>query len=113
MNAFEITSRWLNQWRTTKRRIARVIRLAIFASDDVIAAGVRGRKGPLSSSLRAITRIGGAIKQFVGSDVAEKENSVCLVNEVGQILFEEKVDSDPGMLTRAASQACACGAHRI
>jgi transposase len=28
------------------------------------------------------------MKQYVGLDVSQKETSVCVVNEVGQVLFE-------------------------
>jgi len=39
------------------------------------------------------------MKQYVGLDVSQKETSVCVVNEVGQVLFEGKAKSDPGALT--------------
>lgn len=39
------------------------------------------------------------MKQFVGLDVSQKETSVCVVDEVGQVLFEGKAKSDPGALT--------------
>jgi transposase len=39
------------------------------------------------------------MKQYVGLDVSQKETSVCVVNEVGQVLFEGKSKSDPGALT--------------
>jgi transposase len=39
------------------------------------------------------------MKQYVGLDVSQKETSVCVVNEAGQLLFEGKVKSDPGALT--------------
>src|ERR1700733_2817404 len=70
-----------------------------FEHDHVIAVGTRGTKGPLCSSPHAITRIGGAMKQYVGLDVSQRETSVCVVNEAGQILFEGKAKSDPGALT--------------
>src|SRR6476646_4905106 len=38
------------------------------------------------------------MKQYVGLDVSQKETSVCVVNEVGQVLFEGKAKSDPGAL---------------
>ncbi|WP_271553612.1 IS110 family transposase [Bradyrhizobium sp. CCBAU 45394] len=38
------------------------------------------------------------MKQYVGLDVSQKETSVCVVDEVGQILFEGKAKSDPGAL---------------
>lgn len=41
----------------------------------------------------------GTTKQYVGLDVSQKETSVCVVNEVGQVLFEGKAKSDPGALT--------------
>ena len=39
------------------------------------------------------------MKQYVGLDVSQKETSVCVVGEVGQVLFEGKVKSHPGALT--------------
>jgi hypothetical protein len=39
------------------------------------------------------------MKQYVGLDVSQKETSVCVVDEVGQVLFEGKAKSDPGSLT--------------
>jgi transposase len=39
------------------------------------------------------------MKQYVGLDVSQKETSVCVVNEVGQVLFEGTAKSDPGALT--------------
>ena len=39
------------------------------------------------------------MKQYVGLDVSQKETSVCVVDEVGQVLFEGKAKSDPGALT--------------
>ncbi|MEY9595590.1 transposase [Bradyrhizobium japonicum] len=48
------------------------------------------------------------MKQYVGLDVSQKETSVCVVDEVGQILFEGKAKSDPGALA-----ACfASGRHK-
>ena len=38
------------------------------------------------------------MKQYVGLDVSQKETSVCVVDEVGQVLFEGKAKSDPGAL---------------
>ena len=38
------------------------------------------------------------MKQYVGLDVSQKETSVCVVNEVGQVFFEGKAKSDPGAL---------------
>ena len=54
------------------------------------------------------------MKQYVGLDVSQKETSVCVVDEVGQVLFEGKAKSDPGGAHGTASQAGATGgAHRI
>jgi transposase len=38
------------------------------------------------------------MKQYVGLDVSQKENSVCVIDEVGQVVFEGKAKSDPGVL---------------
>jgi len=40
------------------------------------------------------------MKQYVGLDVSQKETSVCIINESGQIVFEGKAPSDPGALAR-------------
>lgn len=46
--------------------------------------------------------------------MSQKETSVCLVDEVGQVLFERKAKSDPGGAHGTASQAGATGgAHQI
>lgn len=39
------------------------------------------------------------MKQYVGLDVSQKETSVCVVNEMGTIIFEGRAKSDPGALT--------------
>ncbi|MBN8977069.1 MAG: IS110 family transposase [Rhizobiales bacterium] len=39
------------------------------------------------------------MKQYVGLDVSQKETSVCVVDEGGQVLFERKAKSDLGALT--------------
>jgi transposase len=39
------------------------------------------------------------MKQYVGLDVSQKETSVCVVSETGQVIFEGKAKSDPGALT--------------
>ena len=39
------------------------------------------------------------MKQYVGLDVSQRETSVCVVNEAGQVIFEGKAKSDPGALT--------------
>lgn len=36
------------------------------------------------------------MKQYVGLDVSQKETSICVVDEAGQVLFEGKAKSDPG-----------------
>ena len=36
------------------------------------------------------------MKQYVGLDVSQKETSVCVVSETGQVIFEGKTKSDPG-----------------
>lgn len=41
------------------------------------------------------------MKQHIGLDVSQKETSVCVVNEVGQVLFQGK--SSP---TRGRSRRC-------
>ncbi|MDR6306254.1 transposase [Nitrobacter vulgaris] len=38
------------------------------------------------------------MKQYVGLDVSQKETSVCVINEAGQIVFEGKTKSDPNAL---------------
>ena len=38
------------------------------------------------------------MKQYVGLDVSQKETSVCVVSETGQVIFEGKAKSDPGAL---------------
>jgi transposase len=37
--------------------------------------------------------------EYVGLDVSQKETSVCVVNEAGQVVFEGKAKSDPNALT--------------
>ncbi|MEH2582444.1 transposase [Nitrobacteraceae bacterium AZCC 2161] len=39
------------------------------------------------------------MKQYVGLDVSQRETSVCVVSETGQVLFEGRAKSDPGALT--------------
>jgi transposase len=52
------------------------------------------------------------MKQYVGLDVSQKETSVCVVNETGQLIFEGKAKSDPGALT-ALLRKHASSAERI
>lgn len=52
------------------------------------------------------------MKQYVGLDVSQKETSVCVVDEVGQVMFEGKAKSDPGAL-RALLRKRAPQAERI
>jgi transposase len=40
------------------------------------------------------------VKQYVGLDVSQKETAVCVVDQVGKVLFEGKAPSDPGALAR-------------
>ena len=54
------------------------------------------------------------MKQYVGLDVSQRETSVCVVNEAGQVVFEGKAKSDPGALTELLrKRAPECGAHRF
>jgi transposase len=39
------------------------------------------------------------MKQYVGLDVSQRETAVCVVDDMGQVIFEGKVKSDPGALT--------------
>jgi len=39
------------------------------------------------------------MKQYVGLGVSQRETSVCVVSETGQVIFEGKAKSDPGALT--------------
>jgi transposase len=52
------------------------------------------------------------MKQYVGLDVSQRETSVCVVSETGQVIFEGKAKSDPGALT-AVLRKHAPGAERI
>jgi transposase len=51
----------------------------------------------------------GAMKQYVGLDVSQKETSVCVIDEQGRLVFEGKAKSTPGALAevigRRAPQA--------
>src|ERR1041385_1445975 len=38
------------------------------------------------------------MKQYVGLDVSQKETAVCVVDEVGRVIYEGKANSDPGAL---------------
>lgn len=75
------------------------LRQTNIAYDDAIAVGARDSIGPLSSSLPQSRESEGTMKQYVGLDVSQNETSVCVVNEMGQVLFEGKAKSDPGALT--------------
>ena len=71
-----------------------------FAHDDVIAVDAREIKLSRYRRALAIKRFGAAMmKQYVGLDVSQKETAVCVVGEMGQVIFEGKVKSDPGALT--------------
>jgi len=39
------------------------------------------------------------MKQYVGLDVSQRETAICVVGEMGQVIFEGKAKSDPGALT--------------
>lgn len=39
------------------------------------------------------------MKQYVGLDVSQREAAVSMVSETGQLIFEGKAKSDPGVLT--------------
>ena len=47
------------------------------------------------------------MKQYVGLDVSQKETSVCVVNEVGRVLFEGKASR-----IRGRSPRCFASEHR-
>ena len=38
------------------------------------------------------------MKQYVGLDVSQRETAICVVGEMGQVIFEGKAKSDPGAL---------------
>jgi transposase len=38
------------------------------------------------------------MKQYVGLDVSQKETSVCIVDDLGRLVFERKAKSEPGAL---------------
>ena len=42
----------------------------------------------------------GAVKQYVGLDVSQKETSVCVLDEEGRVTYEGKAQSTPGALTK-------------
>src|SRR6476661_7364138 len=44
------------------------------------------------------------MKQYVGLDVSQREAAVCVVNETGQVIFEGKAKSNPGVLTDLLSK---------
>jgi transposase len=39
------------------------------------------------------------MRQYVGLDVSQKETSICVVSETGQLVFQGRAKSDPGALT--------------
>lgn len=39
------------------------------------------------------------MKQYVGLDVSQRETAICVLGEMGQVIFEGKAKSDPGALT--------------
>jgi hypothetical protein len=92
----------------------RVNRLANIADDDVIAVGVRGTKHPLSSSLLQSNESERTMKQYVGLDVSQKETSVCVVDEVGQVLpcrhahagMRESINLSPSKKVATVNRFC-------
>ena len=40
------------------------------------------------------------MKQYVGLDVAQKETSVCILDDDGRVVFEGRAPTDPGALAR-------------
>jgi transposase len=40
------------------------------------------------------------VKQYVGLDVAQKETSVCVLDETGRIIYVGTARSEPGALTK-------------
>jgi hypothetical protein len=81
-------------------RARSVIRLAIFADDDVIAVGVREQRALGIVKLSQSNDFGAALtKQYVGLNVSQRQTAVCVVGQMGQAIFEGKVKSDPGALT--------------
>jgi hypothetical protein len=36
------------------------------------------------------------VKHYVGLDVSQRETSVCVVDELGKVVYEGKAKSDPG-----------------
>jgi hypothetical protein len=44
------------------------------------------------------------MKQYVGLNVSQRETAVCVVGQMGQVIFEGKVKSDPDALTNPSSR---------
>jgi hypothetical protein len=45
-----------------------------------------------------------AMQQYVGLDVSQKETAVCVIDEVGRIVFEGKARSGPGVLAKVIAK---------
>src|ERR1700750_1488095 len=55
--------------------------------DDVIAVRSHGTGCPLASSSRNRLIRSAIMKQYVGLDVSQKETSVCVVDDLGHVVF--------------------------
>jgi hypothetical protein len=54
----------------------------------------------LSVKLSQSKDFGAALmKQYVGLNVSQRETAMCVAGQMGQVIFEGKVKSDPGALT--------------
>src|SRR5215468_5562762 len=88
--------------------------LNALGDDDVIAVGVRGSKGPLSSSLPAISRIGGGYEAICWAGCLAKRNVSMCGRRSGSGLVRGKGQVRAGGAHGTASQAGATGgAYRI
>jgi len=83
----------------------------ICARPPILCADMIAALGP-SRPARQIRRNpdgAGSMKQSVGLDVAQKETSVCVVDDAGKVVFQGRAKSDPGalsaLLARKAPQA--------
>lgn len=43
------------------------------------------------------------MKQYVGLDVSQQKAAVCIVDQAGRTVYEDRVRSDPGAFDRMAS----------
>src|SRR5436190_24171221 len=83
------------------------------ADDDVIAVGARGSKGPLSSSLPAISRIGGGYEAICWAGRLAKGNVSMCGQRSGSGLVRGKGQVRPGGDGTASQAGATGGAHRI